>query len=484
MCLYGGAGWGGKSYWLRSASFELNMVLRDLGFPDSWGVLFTDTYENLKDRHIGKYVDEFRGIGTVQETQVRGLHVKFHGEGMGGVYLRNMATDADSRQNKNTKRGAERRWALFDELTEFIYGQFTKGMYTVRPDVAGLPFVAVGAATNPDGIGHQWVKEVFVPQYRNPSHDFFRAFKADQLLYVQALKSDNPAYEEMRDIIDARMSMEEDEDIRRARDEGAWDLYASGRFPQFRLNIHPFEWAELFQLFGVPEDVLPRDFLMNSRAFGFETYTSLDYGTSPDSISAYIQHLVCPHDSLWSFRRLGMRGKVLEDQAELIHQAEEGLEIRRRIADPMLGGRVAEEGQRGLTRQAKFRKLGLSFHLGINDRVEGAATCEWLLSWKKDAEGRFVRRPRARFLREQADKVYGVPELIGEIPNLPRDPLNPEDVAKDGGIHHWYDAWRYMAHTRYRGHRPSTEPPQWGSHAFLAQLARAQRAQMGDKSEW
>ncbi len=56
--LYGGAGWGGKSHLLRTASYEILDVLRGLGFPNMWLTLYTNTYPNLADRHIRKYQDE------------------------------------------------------------------------------------------------------------------------------------------------------------------------------------------------------------------------------------------------------------------------------------------------------------------------------------------------------------------------------------------------------------------------------------------
>lgn len=475
--LYGGAGWGGKSYLLRSAAFELNMVLRDAGCPNRWGVLYCDTYDNLKDRHIGKFEEEMQGVGVIQDTMKRGLHFKFHGEGLGGVYLRNLDTH-------HSKRGSERAYALFDEITEVYYEQFANALYTIRPDSAKVPFIAVLGATNPDGVGHQWVKDIFHPRYRNLDHPFFRKRNPGDVFFVQALKQDNPAYAQQKEIIDAIMAGLSDEDIRAARDDGSWDLYASGRFNMFRESIHCFEWSDLYRQFGIPEDVPPEELVRNASGFGFKIYSSLDYATSMNAVSAYLAHLVDPKERLWTFGRLSMVGKQLESQAEEILEFEKGLSIERRYADPSINGKAAED-QSGLTRRSKFARLGLRFSLAINDRVEGASTCASLLYWKPHPNGvGLIVEPKARFLRRQAHGRFGVPELIREIPNLPRDRHNPEDVDPQGGANHWYDSWRYMAHTRYRNIIKAIDKPVAGSQAYYDQLARAQKAKRAPKDDF
>lgn len=433
---FGGAAAGGKSHLARTASFELNSVLREKGFPNMWGVIYCDTMPNLRDRHIVKFQEEFSGFGEFKDTAIRGPHFSFFEEGLGGVYLRYVG--------ENTRRGTEFAWIWGEELTEWQREWFEQVMYTARLG-KNLPFFARGFNSNPDGPGHHWVKEIFVPEYRNLDDPYIRSVGSNQFLYVPALKTDNPIYgTDWGRVIDANLAVIRDDDIREARTTGSWEIYGSGRFPKFRREIHCFDWHELFEKHDLPTNLDPAEFLRYCHRHGFDIYASLDYGTSIHSISAYLLHLVDPYGRPWTFFELGMSGLELEEQAQKIHAAERGMIIRRRFADPAIGGRSAErEDQR--TRQERFAAEGLWFELGVNDRVEGAATVASLLYWSRNDLGTFEREPQWRILRT------GCPGLVKEIPNLARDKGNPEDVDKNQGRNHWYDSARYFLHTRFMG---------------------------------
>lgn len=478
--LYGGAMWGGKSHGLRSVSFEICMVLRDLGFPNQWGCLWCDTYPNLQQRHIVKYIEEFAGIGTVSETRDRGLHVKWHGQGLGGVYLRNVADQNSQSKGVGTGRGFEVSFGLADELTEFLRAQFGAMMYQVRSGRPDFPFFARGFGSNPDGQGHGWVKEMFIPEYINLEDDYIRKMGRESFFFVPALPSDNPAYDSMGDVVMANAAALDDEDIRRARETGDWDIYQNGRFSMWRRDLHTFTWSEFFFRFSIPEDMGPREFLENARTFGFELYASLDYGTSERSISAYLLHAVDPDGRPWTVAELGMSGMELEDQADAIKAFEKRLPITNRFADPSIGGKAQMSDQK--TRLERFRDCGLNFILGVRDRVEGASTIASLLYVKRDEFGCVVKEARWRVLRETTDG-FGCPELIKQIPALPRDPHNPEDVHPRDGQNHWYDSARYFLHTRFQGGFVPDEI-QIYSAAYWREIANNHRQPQGDPRWW
>jgi hypothetical protein len=474
FCLFGGAGWGGKSHWLRSMAFEICMVYRDLGFPNVWGALYCDTYPNLLARHIVKFEDEFAGIGTVQDSTKRGLHVKFHGEGMGGVYLKNVVSSSNLGAGKGSQRGAEAAFILIDELTEFEQDQYAAIIYQARWG-SDLPFFPRAHGTNPDGIGHGWVKRIFVPQYRDLEDPIFQAVGPENFLYVPAKKENNPAYTAMGDVINANMAMIKDPDVRRAREEGDWDLYANGRFWMWTEKLHTFRWEDLFHKFSIPTELTPLDFLRTCRRYGFEIWGSLDYGTSERSASAYYLHLVDPNGHPWTFGELIMVGDELEDQAVQIKDFERGLEIQGRYADPSIGGTTAErEDQR--TRQERFGDEGLWFELGVRDRVEGASTIASLLYYERDDLGSIKRYPKWRVLKKyDGDAGFGCKDLITMIPELPRDKHNPEDVDKRDGKNHPYDSVRYFLHTRYSGGSAQEEPIAMYSAAWYRAVAEVNR---------
>lgn len=469
--LYGGAGWGGKSHLLRTAGLEIGLVLRNLGFPNQWLTLFTATFPDLEDRHIRKFDAELEGFGEIRRSQKHGLHFKFNGEGLGGVYLRNIGEIGKSRK---TKRGAESIGALIDESTEITYEQFSQQiMYQIRPGDLPIPFVPFLLATNPDGIGHLWNKKIFHPQYRDLDHPFFKSVSPKSVFFIQSLKSDNPAYLMQKEIIDARMAAIDDPDVRRARDEGAWDLYASGRFPVWKDSVHVFEDEDLLAFYQIPTSLSFEEFLNHCTEFGFRIYGSLDYGTSVDGCSAYYLHLEGPDQRVWTYAVLKMVGMGLEKQAETILKFEAGWApsgVYLRYCDPALAGKAAESDNK-LSRVKRFAAEGVVFRLAFNDRVEGAGSVDFMLQYRRDPNTLIqTTYPRWRVAKRCRD-------LIEEIPNLPRNPLNPEDVDPMNGIWHHYDSCRYFLHSRRRGSSinrneivlPNT--PQW--YDALAELREA-----------
>jgi hypothetical protein len=462
FALVGGAGGGGKSYWLRSMAFELNLVLRNAGFPDCWGVLACDTYPNLRDRFINKFKEEFMGLGEFRNSQDRGYHFRFYGEGMGGVYFRNL-------DSAGGRRGAEYAWGLGDELTDWTYDQFAQFFYTLRTPKP-LPFNARGFGSNPDGPGHQFVKELFVPQFRDLDNPFFELVDPANFLYVPMLVEDNMLYDVIGQTIEANIALIADPNVRRARRYGDWDIYGSGRFTMFRESVHKFDWPEFFAEYGLPESGTPQDFLRSCTQHGFSVYGSLDYGTSDLSQSVYYLHLVGPDNRPWTFAELVMTGLEAEKQAPKILDFERShaVTVQGRVADPNIATRKQFE-HKALTIQDRFRIKGVVFRLGINDRVQGAASVAALLDYDQGPNGEVLTSPSWRIHKS-------CKQLLKMLPNLPRDPDDPEDVDPRDGANHPYDSARYFLHSRYRGGVPRRRRPAMNSLAYFRELARLQDA--------
>jgi hypothetical protein len=467
FAFYGGAGWGGKSYQLRTLALEIALDLRARGLPNLWGGLYTLTFPDLTARHISKLATEFQGIATVRETREHGLHIKFLGEGLGGVYLSNIASEGNLKSTRGTRRGAERSYGLIDESTEFTYDQFDTIKYQIRPTVT-MPYIAIGLAGNPDGIGHGWNKKIFHPSYRDLEHPFYNKYKVSDVLFVQALKSDNPMYAANKEIVDAQLGSIADIDIRRARDEGAWDIYGSGRFPVFRAsqrspedNVHGCTLDDLYQALGLPLEIPFDRVLENAEELGLMLYGALDYGTSVNSMTAILLFLVDWLGRRWWVKEIKIVGLQLEQQCEVIHDwvRNRGRKLHMFYCDPALIAPAAED-MAGISRIERFRKNGIVLTPGINNRVEGWAACDTSLFYKRDAEGKMVRAPISRFLFPEMvnNEAFGVPTLISSIPDLPRDKNNPEDVDSLNGIWHFPDAWRYGEMTySMRGHKPRAQ---------------------------
>ena len=174
-----------------------------------------------------------------------------------------------------------------------------------------------------------------------------------------------------------------------------------------------------------------------------------------------------------------MKGIELEDQADIIHQAEAGLKMRLRYADPAIRAKSAER-EDGLTRQERFANEGLWFELAVNDRVEGAASVAYMLHIPLDQNRVATREPYARII-DDPSSGYSCNELLTELPVLPRNPANPEDVDPCGGKWHWYDSYRYFIHTRFKGGTVAAPPPVAFSSQWLRELGASQAK---SRSSW
>jgi len=113
---------------------------------------------------------------------------------------------------------------------------------------------------------------------------------------------------------------------------------------------------------------------------------------------------------------------------------------------------------------------------GINDRVSGASTVEWMLGYRRDPNNpdAVLRPPRWRISRSRC-------KAIGDmIQSLPRDAHNPEDVDPQGGANHDYDSSRYFLHTRFGASRVSADSLRMPTvHEFLSGLRDRE-----EENEW
>lgn len=439
--LYGGAGFGGKSYGLRTATLELNGQLAAEGCPGQWGCLMTSTYEELKDRHLQKLRFEMGHIGTLKRTGIEGWRFKFHDSALGGFYLRN-ADDPDK------YRGAEWSWLLFDELTQMQRLDWDLIMYPLRSGVR-LPFKAFGAASNPDGVGHGWVKGLWVDRDFSDEEDVVRP---EDYVFIPAKATDNPAFDST---IEAKLRGNKDPLLVRARWEGSWDLNMGGRWPQFSRSVHCFDWPEFEREYG--RDDLDFAALLRDEDL-FELYGSFDYGTSEDSAASFHLHAVDWKRRVWTIAELYMQGVFLDEQAIRI-KAEEaapgsflgrklGRVPLRRYADPALRGR----DDVGISRWRKFMERGVHLTLGNNDRIEGWATFDAFLWYERAPGGELLTPPQWRIHRS-------CKHLIRQLGSAPRNDANLEDISPKFRDDHALDDCRYFLHSHFRGRARVEEEP-------------------------
>lgn len=217
------------------------MAYASLGYGGQRLVLACADYPRLRDRHTGKFLEEYRQFGTVKTSQTHGLGFHFSNEEFGVIAFRNL-------QEPDRFRGTECAALAVDEATELPeviggLGVLETLKYPIRSSM-GLPFAPLLMGSNPDGVGHKWVKGLFITRTGIPKGD-----DESRYVYVPALPNDNPYLSQAW--IDELATYPEH--IRRARLDGSWDAPEGARWGYLNKHDHAYRFDEKFPN-GVPLD--------------------------------------------------------------------------------------------------------------------------------------------------------------------------------------------------------------------------------------
>lgn len=218
--LYGGARGGGKSHFLRwTLLIFLIYHFKINGLRNVEVMLACETYPELTDRQVKKIVVEFPAqIGKIKTTRDRGfgfyVNEKFGG---GLIALRNLDDPAKY-------KSAEFAAIAIDELTMNEKSTFDLLRGSLR--WPKIPYTKFIGATNPGGIGHAWVKRLWIDK-KFPSE---MLGIAPQFKFIQSLPIDNPYLDEV--YWDDLNSLPDE--LRKAWVDGNWDVFVGMAFTGFR----------------------------------------------------------------------------------------------------------------------------------------------------------------------------------------------------------------------------------------------------------
>lgn len=240
-CLYGGAAGGGKSFAL------LLEGLRGVENPGYRGLLLRRTFPELRKSLMDQAHKVLGGLATYN-VESRTWTFPSGGQLMFGS-LRND-------REVHRYQSAEFAYIGFDELTSFTQYQY-EYMLSRNRNVAGLRN-RVRAATNPGGVGHNWVKARFVdkcPPYEKrwfvrdgASGDVVvpeRTRNARSRNFIPARVTDNPTLMEADPAYIARLEALPERE-RRMLLEGRWDVSFEGLvYDNFDTTTHVVDAIEL-----------------------------------------------------------------------------------------------------------------------------------------------------------------------------------------------------------------------------------------------
>lgn len=369
---FGGARGGGKSWCTQKKA--LGGALRYAGIQM---LIVRRQYDDLENPVIQPMLKALpKGIANYNKQQhlltfENGSTIKFgnmdgYGAAVGGKY-----------------QGQEYDWIFLEEATQFTEQEF-RGIAACCRGATPFP-KRVYLTCNPGGVGHQWVKRLFI------SRDFLENERPDDYMFIKATVEDNidllngsPDYVNMLDLLP--------EDVRRAHRYGDWDALAGGFFPEFTIRTH------VVKPFQIPDS--------------WAKYRAFDYGLD---MFACLWIAVDFNGRYYVYREYA-ESKLIVSQAAFAAQvatpANERIEYT--IAPPDMWSTQKDTGK---TMAQLFAESGLPVLRANNSRVQG-----WLA-----VKEMFRLMPDGRPQMVVFDNCKG---LIDCIMAIQHDDKNPSDCAK------------------------------------------------------
>ncbi len=317
-------------------------------------------------------------------------------------------------------QGQEWDWIFMDEATQFTESQFR----TLGACLRGATKIPrrMYLTCNPGGIGHHWVKRLFVDKEYLPGENpkdytFIPATVDDNPYLLEA----SPEYKQMLDLLP--------ESIRRAHRDGDWNALAGTFFPEFTRESHsekpfvrvPGEWKK---------------------------YRAFDYGLD---MLACLWIAVDFEGRCHVYREVQQPGLIVSEAAALINALTPPTErIEMTIAPPDMWNRQKDSGK---SMAELFAQNGIGLIKAGNNRIQGWMALKELLKplqSEKDKPGLVVSED--------------CPGLMRNLSMIQHDEKNPSDCATEPhDITHICDAIRYFAVTRtLRPEILAAEQEDWG----------------------
>ena len=418
--LYGGAAGGGKSYAM------LADPLRYLAHPQFSGLLLRRTTEELREL-VWKSQELYPKIIPGIKWSERKM--QWTSPAGGRLWLSYLDRDDDVLRYQ----GLSFCWIGFDELTQwptgFAWDYLRSRLRSTAPE---LP-VYMRATTNPGGTGHVWVKKYFVDP-APAGHKFWATdASGDTLIYpkghtkegqplfqrkfIPAKLFDNPYLTKTGDYETMLLSLPESQ--RKRLLEGNWDVAEGAAFPEFDRKIHVTE------PFSIPKN--------------WPKFRACDYGYG--SYSAVLWFAVAPDGQLIVYRELYVSKVLAKDLAnKVLHLEEEDGTILYGVLDSSCWHRRGDTGP-SLAEQMVLQ--GCRWR--PSDRSAGSR-----IAGKNEVHRRLQ-------IQEDVDEdntpgmvvFHSCINLVSQLPSIPLDPKNPEDVNTKSEDH-LYDALRYGVMSRPR----------------------------------
>ena len=416
--LYGGAAGGGKSYSLVAdpVRYFANAHARMLLVRRS-----TEELRELISVSKQLYPQAIPGIRFMERDKT---WVAPNGATLWMSYL-------DRDDDVMRYQGQAFNWIGFDELTQwptpYAWNYMRSRLRATK--ASGLPLY-MRATSNPGGPGHQWVKKHFIDP-SVPDKPFCATDENGEVIkwpkghsregeplfkrkFIPATLFDNPYLSEDGMYEANLLSLPEHQ--RRQLLEGDWDINEGAAFPEFSRRIH------VVDPFDIPSN--------------WVRFRACDYGYG--SYTGVVWLAVVPgSEQLVVYRELYVSKIIATDLADMILDIERDEKVRYGVLDSSLWHNRGDTGpslaEQMIIRGCRWRPA---------DRSKGSRVAGKNELHRRLQVDEFTEEPRLVIFSNCTN-------LISQLPSIPLDKRNPEDVDTNSEDH-LYDALRYGIMTRPR----------------------------------
>lgn len=385
---YGGARGGGKSWSVRKKA-----VMMAVRYPGIKILILRRTFPELRENHILPLRADLQGIAQYRESDKAFTFP-------GGSRVRFGYCDGET--DVLQYQGQEYDVIFMDEATQFTEYQFTTLTACLR---GANSFPKRSYLTcNPGGVGHTWVKRLFIDRVYRDGEDpkeytFIRASVRDN----KPLIDNDPGYLHMLEALP--------DNLRKAWLDGDWDIFAGQYFTMWDRDVH-----------------VVRPFLLPGY---WQRYVSLDYGR--DMLACY-WIAVDERGRSVVYKELYKSNLTASQAAREIKEMTGREAITAYYAPPDLWNKHSDSGRSTAEIFAAEQEIYLV--RASNDRVQGwYDLAEWLQP-VEDEQGQKTARLRI---------FENCQNLIRTLPALQYDSHNPNDTAREPHeLTHAPDALRYF----------------------------------------
>lgn len=397
---YGGARGGGKSHVSR-----IKMCLLALNYPGIQILLLRRTLKELRENHVLQLSKMLKGIAHFKESTKEFIFPNGS---------RIVLGYCDNEKDVLQYQGQAYEVITMEEATHFTEFQFQSLTESNRMSgnmkdkfVPRMYFTC-----NPGGVGHTWVKRLFIDKdYRNSENPQDYVFIPSLVFENKYIMENDPNYVKVLENLP--------EDRKQAMLYGNWDVFDGQFFPEFNRSVHVVE------SFEIPKY--------------WKRYVSLDYGLD---MFAVLFHAVDEKGHDYIYKEIHKSDLIVSEACQTLKSIQRADKIDYYYAPRDLWNRNRDTGK---STAEIFNENGVLLTQCGVDRVSGWANVkEWLK----------VRKVR----NEQTGELYNTSEikifsncinLIRCIPQLQHDEKNPNDVATEPHeITHITDALRYFCVSR------------------------------------